>query len=46
MRRPQEAMEDVYEWIERDRYPLRYATATLPSAPLLNEPAADEEEAV
>ncbi len=43
---PVEEMEGVYEWIKRDRYALRDATAALPSAPLLNEPAADEEEAV
>jgi hypothetical protein len=55
---PQEEMEDVYEWIEiahnalRDtrieiaRNALRDATTALPSAPLLNEPAADEEDAV
>jgi len=36
---PKEEMEDVYEW-------LRDATTSLLSAPLLNEPAADEEETV
>jgi hypothetical protein len=33
-------------WIMKDRDALRDATAALASAPLLNEPAADEEEAV
>ncbi len=42
---PVEEMEEVYERIERDRWALIDATAALPSAPLLNEPAADEEEA-
>jgi len=39
-------MEEVYERIEIDLDALRDATAALTSAPLLNEPAADEEEAV
>ena len=43
---PVEEMEEVYERIEIARDALRDATAALPSAPLLNEPAADEEEAV
>jgi hypothetical protein len=55
---PQEEMEGVYKRIEiasdalRDARikiahdALRDATAALPSAPLLNEPSADEEEAV
>ena len=43
---PKEEMEDVYMWIMKDRDALRDATAALASAPLLNEPAADEEEAV
>ena len=43
---PVEEMEEVYERIENDRYALRDATAALAPAPLLNEPAADEEEAV
>ena len=43
---PQEEMEDVYERIEIAHDALRDATAALPSAPLLNAPAADEEEAV
>ncbi len=43
---PHEEMEDVYEWIEIARDALRDATAALASAPLLNEPAVDEEEAV
>jgi len=41
-----EEMEEVYERIERDHWALTDATAALPSAPLLNEPAADEEDAV
>jgi len=44
---PVEEMEEVYERIKIDRDALRDATAALAaSAPLLNEPAADEEEAV
>ena len=43
---PVEEMEEVYNRIENDRYALRDATAALVPAPLLNEPAADEEEAV
>jgi hypothetical protein len=55
---PQEEMEDVCKRIKiasdalRDarikiaRNALRDATAALPSTPLLNEPSADEEEAV
>jgi len=43
---PVEEMEEVYEWIESAHYALKDATAALPSAPLLHEPAADEEEAV
>jgi hypothetical protein len=37
---PQEEMEDIYERIEIACDALRDATAALPSAPLLNEPAA------
>jgi len=43
---PKEEMEDVYMRIVKDRDALRDATAAFPSAPLLHEPAADEEEAV
>jgi hypothetical protein len=43
---PKEEMEDVFMQIMKDRDALRDATAALASAPLLNEPAADEEEAV
>ncbi len=43
---PVEEMEGVYERIESAHYALKDATAALPSAPLLHEPAADEEEAV
>jgi hypothetical protein len=43
---PKEEMEDVYMQIMKDRDALRDATTALTSAPLLNEPAADEEEAV
>ena len=43
---PVEEMEEVYEQIERDRWALTDATAVLRYAPLPNEPAADEEEAV
>ena len=43
---PVEEMEKVYERIESARWVLKDATAALPSAPLLHEPAADEEEAV
>ncbi len=43
---PVEETKEVYERIEIDRDALRDATAALASAPLLNEPAADEEEAV
>jgi hypothetical protein len=43
---PVEEMEEVYNRIENDRYALRDATAALVPTPLLNEPAADEEEAV
>ena len=43
---PVEEMEEVYNRIENDRYALRDATAALAPAPLLNQPAADEEEAV
>ncbi len=43
---PKEEMEDIYMRIMNDRNALRDATAALASAPLLNEPAADEEEAV
>ena len=43
---PVEEMEGVYEWIESARWALKDATAALPSAPLLHEPAAVEEEAV
>jgi hypothetical protein len=39
-------MEEVYEQIKIDRDALRDATAALESAPLLTEPAPDEEEAV
>ena len=41
-----EEMEEVYERIESACCALKDATAALPSAPLLHEPAADEEEAV
>jgi hypothetical protein len=43
---PVEEMEEVYEQIERDHWALTDATAALRYAPLPNEPAADEEEAV
>ena len=45
---PVEEMEKVYERIESARWgwALKDATAALLSAPLLHEPAADEEEAV
>jgi hypothetical protein len=49
---PQEEMEDVCKRIKiasdalRDARIMRDATAALPSTPLLNEPSADEEEAV
>jgi hypothetical protein len=43
---PKEEMEDIYMRIMNNRNALRDATAALASAPLLNEPAADEEEAV
>ncbi len=41
-----EEMEDVYNRMIDDRNALRDATAALTSAPLPNEPAADEEETV
>jgi hypothetical protein len=40
---PVEEMEDVYTQMLNDRDALRDATTALASAPLLNEPAADEE---
>ncbi len=43
---PVEEMEDVYTQMLNDCNALRDATAALASAPLLNEPDADEEEAV
>jgi hypothetical protein len=43
---PVEEMEDVYTQMLNDHDALRDATAALASAPLLNEPATDEEEAV
>ncbi len=43
---PVEEMEKVFKQIESARWALKDATAALPSAPLLHEPAADEEEAV
>jgi hypothetical protein len=43
---PVEEMEDVYTQMLNDRDALRDATAVKASAPLLNQPAADEEEAV
>ena len=43
---PVEEMEDVYTQMLNDHDALRDATAALASAPLLNKPATDEEEAV